>query len=67
MASVLVEVFVEDSNDHSPVFAAKWTRQGPLPIAQDTAVGTVLLKVGEFYEFDKFHRILIELKNALSF
>lgn len=44
-ASVGVEVRIVDSNDHAPTFPAKWTRQSLYPIAPNTTVGSVLLKM----------------------
>uniref|UniRef100_A0A7I4YD34 Cadherin domain protein n=1 Tax=Haemonchus contortus TaxID=6289 RepID=A0A7I4YD34_HAECO len=44
-SSIVVTVLIKDSNDHSPVWAAKWNRQGPIAISNGTAVGTVILKV----------------------
>ncbi|KIH54064.1 cadherin domain protein, partial [Ancylostoma duodenale] len=43
--SIVVTVHVKDSNDHSPIWAAKWMRQGPIAVPSDAAVGTVFLKV----------------------
>lgn len=43
--SIVVTVHVKDSNDHSPLWAAKWMRQGPIAVPSDAAVGTLLLKV----------------------
>ncbi|VDM86026.1 unnamed protein product, partial [Strongylus vulgaris] len=44
-SSIVVTVYVKDSNDHSPTWSVKWMRQGPIPISSDTAVGSVVLKV----------------------
>ncbi|KAK6023862.1 cadherin domain protein [Ostertagia ostertagi] len=45
-SSIVVTVSIKDSNDHSPVWAAKWSRQGPVVVVPNgTTVGTVLLKV----------------------
>ncbi|KAK6023407.1 cadherin domain protein [Ostertagia ostertagi] len=44
-SSIVVTVSIKDSNDHSPVWAAKWSRQGPVVVPNGTTVGTVLLKV----------------------
>ncbi|KAK5966297.1 hypothetical protein GCK32_008888, partial [Trichostrongylus colubriformis] len=44
-SSIVVTVLVKDSNDHSPVWAAKWNRQGPVAVSNGTTVGTVVLKV----------------------
>ncbi|PIO54250.1 cadherin domain protein, partial [Teladorsagia circumcincta] len=44
-SSIVVTVSIKDSNDHPPVWAAKWSRQGPVAVPNGTTVGTVLLKV----------------------
>ncbi|KAK6741188.1 hypothetical protein RB195_009193 [Necator americanus] len=44
-SSIVITIYVKDSNDHSPIWAAKWMRQGPIAVSSDTAVGTVVLKV----------------------
>ncbi|KAJ1373971.1 hypothetical protein KIN20_036538 [Parelaphostrongylus tenuis] len=44
-SSIVVTVFVKDSNDHSPVWSAKWKRQGPVAVSSDVTVGTTILKV----------------------
>ncbi|VDN30690.1 unnamed protein product, partial [Cylicostephanus goldi] len=44
-SSQVVTVYVKDSNDHSPIWSAKWMRQGPIAVNSDTAIGTVVLKV----------------------
>lgn len=56
-SSVVVTVYVKDSNDHSPVWSAKWARQGPVPVSGDAPVGSVILKVGlcfMFYSYSWF-------------
>uniref|UniRef100_A0A1I7XKI7 Cadherin domain-containing protein n=1 Tax=Heterorhabditis bacteriophora TaxID=37862 RepID=A0A1I7XKI7_HETBA len=44
-ASLVVDVFVTDCNDHSPVWAAKWSRQGPIAIPDNHLPHKILLKV----------------------
>ncbi|VDM52768.1 unnamed protein product [Angiostrongylus costaricensis] len=44
-SSIVVMVFVKDSNDHSPMWSAKSKRQGPVAVSSDLAVGTTILKV----------------------
>uniref|UniRef100_A0A0K0DCV8 Fat-like cadherin-related tumor suppressor homolog n=1 Tax=Angiostrongylus cantonensis TaxID=6313 RepID=A0A0K0DCV8_ANGCA len=44
-SSIVVTVFVKDTNDHSPIWSAKSKRQGPVVVSSDLAVGTTILKV----------------------
>uniref|UniRef100_A0A0M3KDY6 Cadherin-4 (inferred by orthology to a C. elegans protein) n=1 Tax=Anisakis simplex TaxID=6269 RepID=A0A0M3KDY6_ANISI len=44
-AYVQVEVSVVDSNDHSPVFAAKWARGEPIAISKDFPLEETIVRV----------------------
>ncbi|KJH45108.1 cadherin domain protein [Dictyocaulus viviparus] len=44
-SSIILKVYVKDTNDHSPVWSAKWKRQGPVAISNDYAIGETILKV----------------------
>uniref|UniRef100_A0A915BTY2 Cadherin domain-containing protein n=3 Tax=Parascaris TaxID=6254 RepID=A0A915BTY2_PARUN len=44
-AEAQVEISILDSNDHSPVFAAKWARGEPIALSRKFAVGKTIVRV----------------------